>query len=238
MGYLVSIEDVTPPARADGRPWTGAILSESATIGGPWKELETFAISPLDTDPEKPGVRMFSTDKAELAQGWYQLVLTDAESGKYAMNPVSIFPKVFAPTVADVAMFVTARTIEAGSGERVGTFTPDTRPTAFEVQQLIVKATGTVSAIAVVTVSSEPQLILQARNLASLFAAMLVELSYFPEQVNSGQSSYEDLRGLYEKGVASLVDALPDSNESKKGLYSIRTRSEVAGVFPTDVLLP
>jgi hypothetical protein len=237
VGYLVSIEDVTPPARADERPWTAATLSEGAEIGGPWTEIADFVISPVDSDPARPQPRAFSTDQALLTQGWYRLVFRDDADGTYEMNPVSLFPKIFAPTVADVAMLILARTVD-DSGERRGTFTPDTTPTSTEVQQFIVKAVATVSAVAVVTIDSEPQLILQARNLAALYAAMLVELSYRPGESDPEDSAYDRLLELYEKGLAALISALPDSNATRSGFYSLRTRSDVAGVFSTAELLP
>jgi hypothetical protein len=234
LAYLVSIEDVTPPARADERPWTNAVLSEGQEIGGPWNEIATFVLSPVDDDPARPQARAFSTDQALLTLGWYRLVFSDETGGSYAMNPVSLFPKVFAPTVADVALLVLARTVD-DSGKRRGTFTPETTPTAAEVQHFIVKAVATISAVATLTADSEPQLILQARNLAAVYAAMLVELSYEP---GNEDSAYDRLLGLYEKGLGELLEALPDTNATQKGIYSLRLTSDVASLLPAGELLP
>jgi hypothetical protein len=239
VGYLVSIEDVTPPARADKNPWTEAVIAEGEAIDGPWTDLATLAISPVDANPEYPAVRSFSA-VAQLSHGWYRLTFRDAVGGDYAMNALPLFPKVFAPTIADVALLVRARTVKKGTMEQLGTFTLDTRPTAVEVQGLIAKAVAAVSAIAVVTVDSPPAAILEARNLAALYAAMLLELSYFPEQTNSEQSAYDNLEALYEKGILRLEAAMPDTASLKKGLYSLRMRSDVAGagLLSTAELLP
>jgi hypothetical protein len=237
MGYLVSIEDVTPPARADGSPWTGATISEGAEIDGPWNEIATFAVSPIDSDPEHPQVRSFATGDAQLTKGWYLLTFTDDVGGSYKMNALPLFPKVFAPTVADVAVLVRARTVDS-AGKVLGTFTLDTKVKPYDVNLLIARACATVSAAAPITIDSEPRLILQARNVAALWAAMLVELSFFPEQTNTDQSSYENLRQLFETGLATLTRSLPDSNSTSKGIYALRLRSDVTGVFPTSELLP
>lgn len=240
MGYLVSIEDVTPPARADAEPWSEATISEGKDIDGPWVEIETIPISPLDSDPEHPLERSFSTSNATLTEGWYLLTFKDAGGNEYAMNALPVFPKVFAPTIADVAVLVRARTVEKGSsGEPVGTFTRNTRPTAVEVQGLIAKAVAAVSAIAVVTIDSPHAAILQARNLTALYAAMLLELSYFPEQTDTGQSAYDNLAALYEKGIVSLERAMPDTSSTRKGMYSIQTRPDVgSGLLSTAEQLP
>ena len=228
MGYLVSIEDVTPPARADGNPWTQAAIEESKEMGGPWTVLTTIPISPIDTDPEHPQVRAFSTDLATLTEGFYRLTVSGAVGDSYAMNPLPLFPKVFAPTVADVAVLVRSRTVDS-AGNVLGTFTEDTRPTAIEVHGLIALAVGVVSTIATVTFDSPPAAILQARNLAALYAAVTLESSYFQEQINSDQSAYEALLDRFREGIPRLENLMPDSNTTKKGMYSIPTRSDIAG---------
>jgi hypothetical protein len=216
MGYLVSIEDVTPPARADGDPWTGAEVFEGATISGPWELIETFTVSPIDADPESPQARAFATDKATLADGWYQLWFADEVGGRYPMNPVALFPRLFQPTIADIAVLVPARTVDR-FGNRLGTFTAETRPTAIEVQRIIVKATAQVGAKAVVTSESGPDVILQARHLSALYGAMLVELTYFPEQIGSGRSPYPEYKDLYDNGIEALASAAIDRNEGGDG---------------------
>lgn len=143
---------------------------------------------------------------------------------------------------SDVAVLLRARTYadggwESEAGEEVGEFTNDTRPTADQVRRIIEQKATEVAA----RLGQEPSdesLISFAEQVVAYGAAMGVELSYLPEQTNPEDSVYDKLKELYEEGLASLIAALPDSSSSRKGFYSLRTRSEVPGVFPTDALLP
>jgi hypothetical protein len=67
---------------------------------------------------------------------------------------------------------------------------------------------------------------------------MEVELGYDPEQANMDDSAYDKLEKRYEDGLSALVAALPDTGSTRKGFYSLPTRSDVAGVFSTSELLP
>jgi hypothetical protein len=142
----------------------------------------------------------------------------------------------FLPDPEDVSAVLVARTFNSGSHEE-GEFSATTRPTEGQVQTLINQAGNEVAARLGQEIEDDT-LRAYARELIALRAAMGVELSFFPEQTNTEQSAYEHLVDLYEKGLASLIDALPDTASTKKGFYSIHTRSEVAGIFPTSELLP
>lgn len=89
------------------------------------------------------------------------------------------------------------------NGTEVGTFTAQTRPTDEQVNGLIVTASNDVAAAIVVEIPEA--LWPAAQSVASYRAAMLVELSYFPEQVAAGRSPYEHIRDLYNAALANLL---------------------------------
>src|SRR5215212_376931 len=87
MTYVVSLTEFRPPPRYDGVAWASAKIEEAALRGGPFTELETKALDPLDTDPTSPIARSFTTTLATLPAGWYRVVFTDG-SAETASEPV------------------------------------------------------------------------------------------------------------------------------------------------------
>ena len=113
------------------------------------------------------------------------------------------------PTVADVSRLIRARTKD-DAGSELGVFTADTRPTDAQVADLIVQAEGDVLAITGGTMPADAAE--AAKSLISLRSAMLVELSYWPEQVRSDRSAYQEYKLLYDEGLAALLGVLfPDT---------------------------
>lgn len=106
-------------------------------------------------------------------------------------------------TVDDVASHVRART-KNHLGDEVGTFNDDTRPTEAAVQTLIDTSAGHV---AIQIGTAEPcteTLAVQAQEMTALYAAMKVELTYFPEQIQNNRSPYPQLKELYDEGIGGL----------------------------------
>src|SRR5215471_7639366 len=99
------------------------------------------------------------------------------------------------PTVDDVAALIRARTKDA-SGNEVGTFTADTRPTDAEVEQLITNGCAKVAALVGWDFPSDAYP--EAQHLAAIVAACEVELSYFPEQVRTDRSAFNQLWQIWE----------------------------------------
>lgn len=101
----------------------------------------------------------------------------------------------YTPVIADVGALLRARTKD-DDGNELGTFTTNTRPTDAQVSVLIQNAQDFVTAAVDTDI---PELAWpMARSVIALRAAMLVELSYFPEQIPTGRSPYENLRVMYE----------------------------------------
>lgn len=114
---------------------------------------------------------------------------------------VTIDPLPF-PTATDVAALLRARTKDL-TGQEIGTFDTNTRPTGDEVDVLIQLA------YAEVTNQSGVRLAAPcaggATALITIRAAMWVELSYFPEQVRSDRSVYQELADQYTAGLPRLI---------------------------------
>jgi hypothetical protein len=94
-----------PSPRADDVPWNRIRIGEGAeggTIEGPFTILETQALSPLDDHPEDPVRRDFTTELAELTEGWYELVFLDA--GDNLDEPIYVhWPVAYGyPTTAEL----------------------------------------------------------------------------------------------------------------------------------------
>jgi len=109
----------------------------------------------------------------------------------------------WAPTVADVGALLRARTKDS-SGNELGTFTADTRPTDTEVTELIAQAVDDVVGAIGQSPTIPPDTYDNAAKVAAVGAAMLVELSFFPEQVATGRSPYAQLQTLYNTRLERL----------------------------------
>lgn len=148
----------------------------------------------------------------------------------------------YTPTVTSVAAFLRARTKTRG-GQEAGTFNPEasddrdrTRPSAEQVAEEISNALPDISGIIGVDIAEEHWDL--ARRVASLRTALLIELTYFPEQVATGRSPYAQLKDLYDEYWGNLLsamgldedgDGIPDSGGVGGGLPSY-------GGFPTTAI--
>jgi hypothetical protein len=112
------------------------------------------------------------------------------------------------PSLADVGSIERTRTKNA-LGDELGTFTDETRPTDTEVTNLITKAVRDVTTrlgtdLVNCTADDIADLRIRAGNLAAIRTALLIELSYFPEQVGTDVSPYSRLKELWDEDILSL----------------------------------
>lgn len=103
------------------------------------------------------------------------------------------------PTVQDVALLERTRTVTAGGGEEI-TFTESTRPSASEVSGLIDQALPAI--LAHLPEAFSEAYYDRARHLVALYTALLIEGSYFREQLDNGSAAL--WRDLLTTGLASL----------------------------------
>lgn len=79
MTQVVSFEDYRPSPRYDGLPWTEARLEEGTASTGPWALIETFSLTPVDSDPTNPAFRNFTTQLASDGELWYRIIFADTD---------------------------------------------------------------------------------------------------------------------------------------------------------------
>jgi hypothetical protein len=208
---VVSFKDFAPTPRYDAVPWHHLQIEESATKDGPWTLIDTIVLSPVDADPSHPQARNFTTENAVLSQGWYRVTFFDATGdSQQPTSPIFSGPEedaAYLPSVAQVGARERARTIDR-SGVELGTFTGNTKPTDSEVISLIRQAGRDVS----IKLGGDvpEQYINDARELIAIRTAMLIELSYYPEQVAANNSTYDRYKTLYDEGLASMIQAISD----------------------------
>lgn len=209
MAYVVSLQGFRPPPRFDGLPWTQVRIDESPAQSGPWTALETIPLV-LDPDPSNPAVRDVTTELATLPLGWYRLQFIDA-SGDLSAPTEPVFAGAgigYRPELVDIGALLRARTTDT-NGAELGTFTGETRPTAAEVDRLVDQAIRDVAGI--VGVDPPADTLDIVRGVVALRAAILVERSYFPEQIRGDQSLYNALRDDYKDQLKMATEAVRES---------------------------
>jgi hypothetical protein len=141
-----------------------------------------------------------------------------------------------------VAALLRART-QDDTDKELGEWTDSTRPTLAEVERLLAMAqsiiTGQTGPLTpeVLVCSTAADIMTQAATCVALLAAMLVELSYFPEQVQSTRSAYEQYRELFwgPDGKSGLIGALVEAvHECTHGDVDPGSDLSPSYAFPVD----
>lgn len=218
MSVVVTLTGYAPPARADGQPFTKARVQEAPTAGGEWTTRATIVLPEPDADPEHPKVRDLTLTTATIPSGgFYRVIWVDAASNESAPSAPTMDASELAggirPTVNDVAKLLRARTQVKGGNES-GTFSATTRPTADEVDGMIDDALdevlGKVKSITefaslAPSVEEAEGYERRVRGAIKLYAAVLIEASYFPEQIKAGNSAHDVYLKLYESRIRALI---------------------------------
>jgi hypothetical protein len=111
------------------------------------------------------------------------------------------------PDPQQVANLLRARTKDDESNE-VGSWTANTRPTEFEVRGLITTAAGDLLAAVDMLDPEWEDPNGSAAALCARRAAMLIELSYHPEDASQAGSVYTEYRDQWNDGVKALINML------------------------------
>lgn len=113
----------------------------------------------------------------------------------------------WATTVDGVAAYVRSRTKDR-NGNEVGTFNGLTRPTDVQVTSLLADAGSDVAD----QIGWDIPNVFWPRAAAQtqLAAALLVELTYFPEDVGTNRSPYAQLKTLFDERLGRLKTAIAD----------------------------
>jgi hypothetical protein len=131
----------------------------------------------------------------------------------------------YRPSIEDVGARMFARTLDSNGNRRTGTFSATTLPSATAVDTLIDDALSTVEAA--VGRDLDGDFLATAKTAVVYNTAMLIELSYFPESTESGDSAYKAYEARYEDVVKHLKDAINMVKPGDKRIVSLRMESPV-----------
>jgi hypothetical protein len=186
MGYSVTFDGYHPSDRPNEQPWTVAYIFEAPEETGPWTFIDQLEFNPEGT---------YTTEFSTLPYAWYKIIFSDDSGDRQETQPqYNGLP--WEPSVQDVADLLMSR-VRTSGGQYVGTFDETTLPTGAQVQRLIEKATERVAGKLGTNLSGEAAE--DAANIAAIGAAMFVELSFFPEQIDSDRSPYSEYKELWDE---------------------------------------
>lgn len=201
--------------------------------------LGTITVGIYTADGISIVVAPTTTGITEPTPGSYAAMLTVETPGTYLIRWVTptataeealIVSTVSAirPTVPEVAALVRTRTSGPG-GNEASSFTTTTRPTIIEADALIDQALEAILTQLPTVIGT--RFYAQTRHMVSLYAAILIEGSYFREQLDAG--AVELYMRLLEMGMASLRAAVedPEGSQAVTGYTSVRI------VSPTNTAL-
>jgi hypothetical protein len=122
-------------------------------------------------------------------------------------------------SVEDVAALLPQRT--KGEYGKDGEFTEGTTPTKKQVEDILVKSAGRIASK--LRLKGEKDIcsdgpIGMAEEVHALRAAMMVELTYFANQLRTDQSPYKNLKEQYDEGIKDLLAAYEDECGGGTGL--------------------
>lgn len=207
MAFTHTFRDIVSPQRVDDLPWTVVRPYFSDSIVGPFVALSDVPI--IDG-----ALVSFDVTDAPQQVGWFEFEFDRVPSNPSVMSdpilsPVSalVTDPTWAPTINDVADLLFTRTKDSG-GNYLGVFSSRTNPTNVRAAHLVnVAQDHVISDLG--GNPSAPAKQRNARHLTSLYAAMLVELSHYSEQITRDISPYKELKKLYDSELAQLEDETP-----------------------------
>jgi hypothetical protein len=131
----------------------------------------------------------------------------------------------YRPSIEDIGARMFARTLDSNGNRRSGTFTATTTPTASAVDVLIDDALTTVEAA--VGQDIDGAFLNSAKTCVIYNTAMLIELSYFPESTDAGDSAYKAYEQRYEDTLKHLKEAINQVRPGDKRVVSLEMHSPV-----------
>ncbi len=114
------------------------------------------------------------------------------------------------PDITKVSALLRTRTKDDVGGE-AGEFSEATRPTDTQVIALLEDAANLVTGKIGTTEPCTDALATDAAHVIHLRTALMIEISYFPEQINSNRSPYEQIKALYDTDLKDLIEAIAET---------------------------
>jgi hypothetical protein len=242
--YVVTFADYTPALRQDGQPWTQALIQEGLTEDGIYTTIDTINLATLpggvDPDPSNPATRTLTTTHATIQEGgWYKIIFQDAAGHQQATEPIQRITRdreEWAPSVGEVASLVMSRTKDK-YGNELGVFNANTRPTNTQVVRLIDQMTDRVADQIGDTIPT--QLWENAAGVVATRVAMQIELDFYPEQVATNRSPYQEYKAQYEEDLTRLAKQVQIVNEGGElSAISAGPSNRAQGFFPDSSKYP
>jgi hypothetical protein len=216
---VVTINDVVPPSRNDGVPWVTWFIEEGGEAG-PFTQIDTNALSPVDPDPRYPAARDITTANGTADNLWYRIRFQDA-NGDFSdySAPIQNAIALELPTIRQVAhAHPTSGRVTRSTNEFRGTFAHDTLPTEDEAAEAIDTARDDVlTDVGALPTGLQPEAVNAVRSLIALRAAMIIERSYYGEQVGANKSPYPALERDYLARLPRVIEAIAEAETVPPG---------------------
>jgi len=250
MAFVLTFTKYKPSPRQDGLLWTQAVIQQAAVADpatgepGSWTTIDTKAITTYPDATDPPSLS-FTTELATALPGWYRVIFQDASGDQEFTLPRLFSGVTFRPSTRDVALYIKNRTVDKnnnflGDFKNGGVVAGGTAVSADEVEDLIQKAEQRVLRLLDVDpnvpIPTESQA--AVTDLMALYAAMLVEITKYSEQIQRQTSPYPQLKELWDDAWPSVKEDVVGTGTvvsgSNIGLWDIvasGTRS-AQGTFP------
>jgi hypothetical protein len=194
-----------PVTRAIASLWTPASV---------WDENPAYWYVSIESPVEAGHYELVWMDEFGANQVYIPLVLAEGTVTGVDWDPVD--REELKPQLQQVALLERTRTVEE-SGEERGTFTATTRPNVSEVNTIITLATDMVLA-QLPTLRFDPTHYDDVTNAIAMQAAILIEASFFREQLDEG--SADIYTRLLQSAIISLNNKISADARIGTGLQS------------------
>lgn len=242
---VITLLDITPPERYDSVAWMAWHIEEGSVEPGPFVEIDNKPLTPIDPDPRYPAARDLTTDNGSAEGMWYRVRFRDVNNQFSSYSaPIHNAPSVDLPNIRQVALHIRSRTITRNTNEFRGTFTHETRPTADEAAEAVEIARDDVlTDVGKLPDGLQAEAYAAVRSLIALRAAMIIERSYYPEQVGTDKSPYPALRDDYNDRLPRVIEAVAEAEttppgEIKPGDVLQTSPTSGGGSGPADKIAP
>jgi len=250
MTFVVSFKGLRPSPRSDATKWTNSTIEQADIVAAtgepvlPFTAVESFAIADYP-DPTAPPTLERTTDLATLLPGWYRVRFNDAGSGVEYTAPRLFSATSFRPSTKTVAAYIDNRTVD-GDNNFLHDFTTVTIVHVDTVEELISIAEqrilGKLDVDPNVPIPTEDSQVIS--GLVALYAAMLVELTKFSEQIQTNRSPYPHLLELFNQQMIEALENIRGVPPGSSGGGSLSLwdivatqHGEASYSFPTDPMV-
>lgn len=131
----------------------------------------------------------------------------------------------YTPTIDEIGKRLAARTMITDTGERVGTFNDETRPTGEEVSDLIQDALTVVGAA--VGIDLEAEFLPMAKAAVIAYTCMSIEMSYYPETTEAGESAFHAFKDRFTQQTEYITTSLNERRPNERRIVSLRQETTV-----------